>query len=223
MNRKIILGLAVVLGCILADKAMMDRRASRPTAPKRDEIVDAAPAPAPEQRVDSPVTTSDQTTVPPTPQPPTEQRPASAGTDPQVMPASAGASTPKKTAAADGLPINPAVAPKQNPSANPKPPTDPLPRLALSFVGVDGDAEMVWADAINDPGHPANERKDLIEDLNEDGFPDPKHVTANDLPLIVSRLMLIEQLAPSAMDDVNAAAFAEAYKDLVQMFDKAAR
>ena len=94
-------------------------------------------------------------------------------------------------------------------------------RQALSFVGIDPDAEAVWADAINDPSRTAHERQDLIEDLNEDGFPDPKHVTAADLPLIESRLALIEQFAPDAMDDVNAAAFAEAYKDLVNMYGRA--
>lgn len=222
MNRKIILGLAVVFGCMLADKAMMDRRAPRPTAPKRDEIVDPLPAPAPEQRMHSPAITSGQTAVPATPAT-VEQRPALEASNPQAVPTAADASTPKKTPAADGPPIERAAPIKKNSSANAKPPTDPLPRLALSFVGLDPDAEMVWADAINDPGHPATERKDLIEDLNEDGFPDPKHVTPDDLPLIVSRLMLIEQMAPSAMDDMNAAAFAEAYKDLVEMFNKATR
>lgn len=96
-----------------------------------------------------------------------------------------------------------------------------LQRLALSLVGSDPEAEFIWTAAINDPSLPANERKDLIEDLNEDGFPDPKHVTLDDVPLILRRIDLIEQLAPAAMDDVNAAAFAEAYKDLVEMLDKA--
>jgi hypothetical protein len=90
-------------------------------------------------------------------------------------------------------------------------------RLALGFVGADPQAEEVWYQAINDPNMPPKARQDLIEDLNEDGFPDPKHVTEDDLPLIYSRLALIEQVAPDAMDDVNAAAFAEAYKDLVNM------
>ena len=75
-------------------------------------------------------------------------------------------------------------------------------------------AEQYWAAAINDPNLPANERKDLIEDLNEDGLSDPKHPGPQDLPLIANRLRLIEELAPSAMDAVNADAFAEAYKDL---------
>lgn len=96
-----------------------------------------------------------------------------------------------------------------------------MARAALALVGADPVAEAVWYDAINDPSRTAHERQDLIEDLNEDGFPDPKRVTADDLPLIESRLALIEQLAPDAMDEVNAAAFAEAYKDLVNMYARA--
>jgi hypothetical protein len=99
----------------------------------------------------------------------------------------------------------------------------PIARNALGYVGADGDAEEVWVNAINDPNRDAEERKDLIEDLNEDGFPDPKHITEDDLPLIVSRLLLIEELAPDAIDDVNAAAFAEAYKDLVKMLERLGR
>lgn len=95
-----------------------------------------------------------------------------------------------------------------------------LQRLALSLVGSDPEADLIWTTSINDPLLPANERKDLIEDLNENGFPDPKHVTLDDVPLILSRINLIEQLAPASMDDVNAAAFAEAYKDLVEMLTK---
>ena len=90
-------------------------------------------------------------------------------------------------------------------------------RAALGLVGADPQAEEVWFAAINDPNIPAKARQDLIEDLNEEGFEDPRHVTDDDLPLIYSRLALIEQLGPDAMDEVNAAAFAEAYKDLVNM------
>ena len=85
------------------------------------------------------------------------------------------------------------------------------------FVGADPEAEAVWVDAINNPDLPARERQDLIEDLNEEGFADPKNLTPDDLPLILSRLELIEQYAPSAMDEVNLAAFMEAYKDLMNM------
>jgi hypothetical protein len=104
-----------------------------------------------------------------------------------------------------------------NSSKPPKEIQDPDARAALSLVGADPVAEQYWAAAINDPNLPANERKDLIEDLNEDGLSDPKHPGPQDLPLIVSRLQLIEEMAPNAMDDVNANAFAEAYKDLVNL------
>ena len=77
--------------------------------------------------------------------------------------------------------------------------------------------------AINDPNRSSEERKDLIEDLNQDGFPDPKNVTEDDLPLILSRLLLIEELAPDAIDEVNADAFQEAYKDLVNMLERLGR
>jgi hypothetical protein len=107
------------------------------------------------------------------------------------------------------------TATKSGKPARVKPPIqDPDARAALSLVGADPLAEQYWAAAINDPNLPANERKDLIEDLNEDGLSDPKHPGPQDLPLIANRLRLIEELAPSAMDAVNADAFAEAYKDL---------
>jgi len=93
-------------------------------------------------------------------------------------------------------------------------------RAALSLVGADEEAEEIWAAAINDPAMPAEVRKDLIEDLNEDGFPDPKHITEDDLPLILSRLELIEAIAPHSMDETNYEAFRESYKDLVNMLDK---
>ena len=91
---------------------------------------------------------------------------------------------------------------------------DPMARVALSFVGADPEAEQYWAAAINDPALSADERQNLIEDLNEDGLSDPKHPGPEDLPLIWNRMRLIEELAPYAMDQVNWDAFAEAYKDL---------
>lgn len=103
-------------------------------------------------------------------------------------------------------------------NSSPKEPIqDPDARAALSFVGADPAAEQYWMAAINNPDLPPNERKDLIEDLNEDGLSDPKNPGAQDLPLILNRIQLIEQMAPSAMDQVNAEAFQEAYKDLVNL------
>jgi hypothetical protein len=94
---------------------------------------------------------------------------------------------------------------------------EPLARLALNFVGADSQANEFYQQAINDPVLTKGHRSNLIEDLNEDGFADPRNITINDLPLIQNRIALIEQLAPSAMDEVNAAAFKEAYKDLLNM------
>jgi len=97
---------------------------------------------------------------------------------------------------------------------------EPLARLALNYVGADPQANEFYQKAINDPILTKSHRKNLIEDLNEGGFADPRNLTANDLPLIQNRLSLLEQLAPTAMDDANAAAFKEAYKDLVNMRDR---
>ena len=94
---------------------------------------------------------------------------------------------------------------------------EPLARLALNFVGADAQANQFYQQAINDPALPKDARRNLIEDLNQDGFADRKNLTANDLPLIQRRIALIEQSAPNAMDPINAKAFAEAYKDLQNM------
>lgn len=92
-----------------------------------------------------------------------------------------------------------------------------MARQALQSVGTDDHATQLWATAINDQSIAADLRKDLIEDLNQDGFPDPRNLTEADLPLIDNRIALIEQLGPDAMDDTNFAAFQEAYKDLLNM------
>ena len=103
-------------------------------------------------------------------------------------------------------------------SAKPKEPIqDPDARAALSLVGADPEAEAYWLAAINDPSLPANERKDLIEDLNEDGLSDPKHPSPEDMALIETRIPLLETLASNPMDQVNADAIQEAYKDLVNL------
>ena len=100
---------------------------------------------------------------------------------------------------------------------------EPLARLALNYVGVDALANEFYQKAINDFSLSKNHRSNLIEDLNQDGFPDTKNLTARDLPLIQNRIALIEQLAPSATDPVNNAAFKEAYKDLLKMRERVER
>lgn len=89
---------------------------------------------------------------------------------------------------------------------------------ALRLVGVDAEAERTWRRAIDDPRMPSGKRSDLIEDLNNEGFQDNSHPNKADLPLVLARLELIERLLPLAKDDVNRAAFGEAYKDLLAMY-----
>jgi hypothetical protein len=130
---------------------------------------------------------------------------------------------PEKKIATELVKSNPSPEVQLTKSGKPKhekpPIQDPDARAALSLVGADPKAEQYWVAAINDPNLPAEERKDLIEDLNEDGLSDPKHPGPQDVALIVSRIQLIEELAPNSMDPVNARAFAEAYKDLNNMLD----
>jgi len=121
----------------------------------------------------------------------------------------------------------PAVKPKsktQSPAQNqpsPPPPKEPLhdpeARDALALVGVDPEAEQYWLDAIFDISLPDKEREDLMEDLNEVGFADPKNLTPDDLPLIVNRLQIIEQIEPNA-DPFMKEHLDEAYKDLSNMY-----
>ncbi|HEY0549973.1 MAG TPA: hypothetical protein VGF13_10255 [Verrucomicrobiae bacterium] len=97
---------------------------------------------------------------------------------------------------------------------------EPLARLALNFVGADPQANEFYQKAINDLNLPKDDRKNLIEDLNQDGFVNKKNLDATDLPLINNRIALIEQLAPTATDPINVAAFKEAYKDLLKMRER---
>jgi hypothetical protein len=136
---------------------------------------------------------------------------------PQSVPNAPLVQAPVRNTAEVLVPVQPAGAP-----GAPDPvPEDGLARIALSFVGADPVAEAYWMDAINDPSLSADERQNLIEDLNEDGLSDPKHPATEDLPLILSRLELLEEIAPFAMDQVNADAFLEAYKDLLNLADLA--
>jgi hypothetical protein len=98
---------------------------------------------------------------------------------------------------------------------------EPLARVALQYVGASAEADQFYQQTINDKGLTKNARSNLIEDLNEDGL-NYKNLSPADLPIIEKRLAFIEANAPNAMDPVNAAAFKEAYKDLLKMREKAA-
>lgn len=93
---------------------------------------------------------------------------------------------------------------------------DPVAREALALVGMDPEAEAYWLNAIYDTSLPDGEREDLMEDLNEDGLSDPKRPGPQDLPLILNRLAIIEEVAPYT-DDFMLRHLGEAYKDLVNL------
>lgn len=97
-----------------------------------------------------------------------------------------------------------------------EPVQDPAARVALSFVGADPDADAYWMSAISNLNLPDQEREDLMEDLNEDGLSDPKHPGPKDLPLILNRLALIEEILPTAGPFMQEH-LGEAYKDLNNM------
>ena len=217
MKTKLVVLLTVVVGCAVAGGAIIGYHALRKPTPQPAETtrqLDVA------KKDDQPRPTPEPVNLP--------AAPAEAPPVPEVVQA------PPEVTAADSFADNsppqpvrtgPPPAPRPARTAVPAPGADvlvpePVARQALSFVGADAEAEMIWTWAINDPNLPRDERRELIEDLNRDGFPDSKNPTAEDLPLIVSRIALIERLAPYAMDEVNAAAFAEAYKDLVNMYNR---
>lgn len=97
---------------------------------------------------------------------------------------------------------------------------EPLARLALTYAGADPQANNLYLKAINDLNLSKDQRRNLIEDLNQDGFARNRKLEAGDLPLIENRIAFIEKNAPDASDPINLAAFKEAYKDLVKMRER---
>jgi hypothetical protein len=186
--------LTAIVGCGIAIVLTLNSKERIGTEAVDGSTISAAPAPV----------------IPAPPETPAQQK------DPPSV-AVAPAATPE-AAIKEAKPAD--IAPSEPPlTINGYEVQDPMARVALSFVGSDPEAESYWMGAINDLSLPAEERKDLIEDLNEDGLSDPHHPSAQDLPLIMRRIQLIEQLVPSAMDSVNRDAFDEAHKDLVGLLN----
>jgi hypothetical protein len=92
---------------------------------------------------------------------------------------------------------------------------DPVAREALSLVGVDPYAELYWFSALNDPSLPQSERQDLVDDLNEEGLPDPKHPTIDDLPVLLVRIKTLETAMQLFKGDVYD--WQEPYEDLTNL------
>jgi hypothetical protein len=201
----LVVGLAVVIGCAVVSVVVARRQAAQQAAAQavkaRSDQARNQAHPAVTPRVE-----------PANPEPPASE-PISL--PPLKASGPSNARTQTGTAAA---PLD------QDPRFNDPAFKEQLGRYALDFVGNgDAEADEAWIQIINDPSLSADARQNLIEDLNEDGLSDPQNPSLNDLPLIESRLALIEELAPDAMDQVNADAFKEAYKDLVEMWVNLAR
>jgi len=208
-----VLGMGGAIAAIVVVSYRQPPQAQTPA----DEPHQVSPAPA-QTRAPRPLQPPGRAVAPRTGQPNAPAEAAAPSDGPRTPAGRSGGPAPARSAQVSAVPA--ARATGGNRGGGKAPIQDPAARAALAFVGADPEAEEVWFDAINDPLLPAEERKDLIEDLNEDGFPDPGNLRLEDLPLIESRIQLIEQLAPDAVDEVNADAFAEAYKDLVNMYQR---
>src|SRR3954469_10548425 len=185
-------GVVAVIACVVGGMLLNHQQPARQIAPPKQIVsVDKAPPVQPET---APVTET-------------------------VAPAPAVTSAPS----VQSQPTAPKSPAAQNQAQKPpkEPLHDPDAREALALVGVDPEAERYWLNAIYDTSLPDNEREDLMEDLNEVGFADPKNLSADDLPLIATRLEIIEQIAQGA-DPFMSEHLGEAYKDLWNMYGKVA-
>ncbi|MDB6024264.1 MAG: hypothetical protein JWM68_487 [Verrucomicrobiales bacterium] len=97
---------------------------------------------------------------------------------------------------------------------------EPLARLALTFAGQNAQADALWRTAINDKSIPTDARRELVEDLNQDGL-NEKAPTERDYAIMRKRLDLIEKNRSDADSKPIADAFTEAAKDLNEMLAKA--
>lgn len=98
---------------------------------------------------------------------------------------------------------------------------EPLARLALNFAGADEQADALYKSAIKDPNLSPDSRRELIEDLNQDGYDNLRNFSARDVQLIRNRLALIEKSRNATDPKIITDAFNEAEKDLRNMLAKA--
>lgn len=102
---------------------------------------------------------------------------------------------------------------------------EPLARMALTYVGADPQALELFHTALLDPALLPDQKRNLVEDLNEDGLSSKKSPTPDDLRLIAKRYELTQAYLQEDYvlnDRILNAAFLEADKDLRGMLEKAA-
>jgi hypothetical protein len=99
-----------------------------------------------------------------------------------------------------------------------------LGRLALGFVGANNQALELYHKAALDPQLTPDQRRNLIEDLNEDGLNNRRNPTAEDLKVIANRYALTQNYLQQDYVKNNKVlneAFLEANKDLGNMLRRA--
>jgi hypothetical protein len=102
---------------------------------------------------------------------------------------------------------------------------EPLARLALAYVGANQQAAELFHTALLDPALLPDQKRELVEDLNQDGLNSTKTPTAEDLRVISERYALTQAYLQQEYvvgDKVLNAAFREADKDLRNMLQRAA-
>ncbi len=102
---------------------------------------------------------------------------------------------------------------------------EPLARLALAFVGANQQAGELFHTAVLDPSLLPDQKRELVEDLNQDGLSNKKALTPEELKIVASRYALTQTYLQQDYvqnDKVLHAAFREADKDLRKMLEKAA-
>lgn len=102
---------------------------------------------------------------------------------------------------------------------------EPLARVALSYVGTDARALDLFHTALLDPSLLPDQKRNLVEDLNEDGLANRRTPTPEDLQIITRRYELTQAYLQQEYvrnDNILNAAFLEADKDLRKMLERAA-
>ena len=82
--------------------------------------------------------------------------------------------------------------------------------IASALVGISEEAFNYWHAAINSFSFSANDRQRLILNLAVAGFDDPP--TEDDLPLILSRIQILQHVSQEPIIEGNGAAIAETYE-----------
>ena len=99
-----------------------------------------------------------------------------------------------------------------------------LGRVALTYVGANDQALPLFHAATIDPALKPDQRRNLVEDLNQDGLSNRRNPTPEDLKVIANRYTLTQTYLQQEYvqnDKTLNAAFREANKDLANMLRRA--